>query len=91
MQNEKEVSSGNNQCLNNSSSCFLEGCRCGIDGNCAEVDKKCNCDVNDNTWRFDEGYVTEKSRLPITELRFGDTGSAHEEGKHTLRRLECFD
>ena len=47
--------------------------------------------MNDDVWRFDEGYVTEKSRLPITEVRFGDTGSANEEAKHTIGRLECFD
>ena len=53
--------------------------------------KKCNCNANDAVWRFDEGYVTDKSRLPITEVIFGDTGGADEEGKHAIGRLECYD
>eukprot|EP00112_Aurelia_sp_Birch-Aquarium-sp1_P014972 Seg3278.1 transcript_id=Seg3278.1/GoldUCD/mRNA.D3Y31 product=Neurexin-4 protein_id=Seg3278.1/GoldUCD/D3Y31 len=67
------------------------GCRCGIDGNCTVVSEKCNCDANDNAWRFDEGYVTENDRLPITEIRLGDNGNQEENGRHTIGRVECFD
>ena len=70
---------------------FLVGCRCGINGNCDVPSEKCNCDANDNVWRFDEGYVTEKSRLPITEVRLGDNDEANEEGRHTIGMLECFN
>jgi hypothetical protein len=35
---------------------------------------RCNCDKNDQEWRADSGYLTDKNTLPVTELRFGDTG-----------------
>ncbi|XP_065061013.1 neurexin-4-like [Rhopilema esculentum] len=65
------------------------GCKCGITGTCAKAGTLCNCDANDNVMRFDEGYVTDKSRLPITEVRLGDTGSSSEYGAFTIGRLEC--
>lgn len=49
----------------------------------------CACDANDNVWREDTGTITDKSQLPITQLRYGDTGDAGEEGYHTLSKLEC--
>lgn len=48
-----------------------------------------NCEINDNVWRQDGGNVTIKGDLPVTRLRFGDTGDASEEGFHTLGRLMC--
>ena len=65
-------------------------CACGINNTCTDAMKKCNCDKNDNTWREDSGLLTDKSTLPVTELRFGDTGDAEEKGKHTLGRLRCW-
>eukprot|EP00795_Rhopilema_esculentum_P006998 gene6998-biopygen8424 len=49
----------------------------------------CNCYANDAVWRFDEGFVTDNKRLPITEVRLGDTGDASEEGAHTIGKLIC--
>jgi hypothetical protein len=64
-------------------------CACGMANTCAG-EKKCNCDVNDKTWREDSGYLTDKNTLPVTELRFGDTGDNREEGYHTLGKLRCW-
>jgi hypothetical protein len=66
-------------------------CACGVTNSCAGGGK-CNCDRNDKTWRKDSGYLTDKNTLPVTELRFGDTGhsSRNEEGKHTLGELRCW-
>eukprot|EP00795_Rhopilema_esculentum_P007002 gene7002-biopygen8428 len=51
---------------------------------------KCHCDENDLQWRFDEGYVTEKERLPLTGVSLGDTGqTAYEKGAHTIGQLMC--
>ena len=66
------------------------GCACSVNNNCANPSKPCNCDKNDNTWREDSGFLTDKSHLPVTQLRFGDTGSSQEEGYHTLGKLECY-
>ena len=66
-------------------------CACGVTSpnSCADTNRGCNCDKNDNVWREDSGLLTEKSDLPVTQLRFGDTGSSIEKGYHTLGKLEC--
>ena len=74
-------------CFNSTSS--FPGCKCGIDNSCATSGHLCNCDTNDYTWRFDEGYITDKQRLPLTEVRLGDTGAAVEYGKFIIGQLEC--
>ena len=70
-----------------------DGCACGLTGSCADDESlKCNCDKNDKNWREDRGFLTNKSHLPVKQLRFGDTGDANlkEEGYHTLGKLECY-
>ncbi|CAB4026886.1 Hypothetical predicted protein [Paramuricea clavata] len=64
-------------------------CACGMTNSCAGG-KRCNCDKNDSTWRQDSGYLTDKNTLPVTELRFGDTGRSSEKGYHTLGKLRCW-
>ena len=63
-------------------------CACGMTNSCAGG-ANCNCDKNDYTWREDSGYLTDKDTLPVTQLRFGDTGSS-EKGYHTLGKLQCW-
>ena len=65
--------------------------KCIIAGSCSDSQKKCNCDQNDNTERSDEGFLTYKDHLPVTELQFGDTGNTGERGWHTLGPLICSD
>ena len=65
-------------------------CACGMTNSCADSSKLCNCDKNDNVWREDSGLLTDKTKLPVKQLRFGDTGSSHEQGYHTLGKLRCF-
>ncbi|CAB3991977.1 Hypothetical predicted protein, partial [Paramuricea clavata] len=65
-------------------------CACGMTNSCAKSGGKCNCDKNDYTWREDSGYLTDKNTLPVTELRFGDTGDYSEKGYHTLGKLRCW-
>ena len=66
-------------------------CACGMTNSCVGGGK-CNCDKNDLTWREDSGYLTDKNTLPVTELRFGDTGGSSwgESGYHTLEELRCW-
>ena len=64
-------------------------CACGMTNSCADSSYGCNCDKNDNVWREDSGLLTDKTKLPVKQLRFGDVSSA-EEGYHTLRKLKCF-
>ena len=64
-------------------------CACGMTNSCADSSYGCNCDKNDNVWREDSGLLTDKTKLPVKQLRFGDA-STPEEGYHTLGKLKCF-
>ena len=69
-------------------------CACGMTQSCAKKETLCNCDANDEEWREDSGLLTDKTRLPVKELRFGDTGVAeknfNEQGYHTLGKFKCY-
>ena len=65
-------------------------CACGITRTCADSSIYCNCDKNDSVWREDSGLLTDKTKLPVKQLRFGDTGGSSEQGYHTLGKLKCF-
>ena len=65
-------------------------CACGVNNTCANSSLGCNCDKNDEELRNDSGLLTEKSHLPVLQLRFGDTGHSIEYGYHTLGKLKCY-
>ena len=65
-------------------------CACGMINSCANPSYGCNCDANDNVWREDSGLLTDKTKLPVIQLRFGDAGGGGEQGYHTLGKLKCF-
>ena len=60
-------------------------CACGVTNTCAKPSYGCNCGKNDHVWREDSGLLTEKSQLPVLQLRFGDTEDSNEED---ITRLE---
>ena len=64
-------------------------CACGMTNSCADSSKRCNCDKNDVKWREDSGLLTDKTKLPVKQLRFGDVRT-DEECYHTLGKLKCF-
>ena len=67
-------------------------CACGMNKTCANSNLGCNCDKNDKNWREDSGFLTNKTKLPVIQLRFGDTGHdiLKEQGYHTLGKLKCY-
>ena len=71
-------------------------CACGMNNSCAKPRHRtleCNCDRNDANWREDSGNLSDKSTLPVTQLRFGDTRFAEDEdeiGYHTLGKFKCY-
>ncbi|XP_077975858.1 uncharacterized protein LOC120341640 [Styela clava] len=67
-----------------------EYCACGETGTCINNSYKCNCDTNSATQGTDEGYLTDKTKLPVKELRFGDLDDSIEFIWHTLGKLECW-
>ena len=64
-------------------------CACGMTNSCADSRYGCNCDKDDNAWRGDSGLLTDKTRLPVKQLRFGNTGGS-QKGYHTLGKLKCY-
>ena len=64
-------------------------CACGVTNSCSNG-KKCNCHNSSGGWREDSGLLTDKSVLPVTQIRLGDLGDSHEEGYHTLGKLKCY-
>lgn len=68
-------------------------CACGMTNSCADNRYECNCDANDPNWREDSGVLTNKTHLPVKQLRFGDTGMSDdvdEKGYHTLGKFKCY-
>ena len=64
-------------------------CACGVTNSCSNG-KKCNCDNFGSGWRSDSGLLTDKSSLPVTQIRLGDLNGSREEGYHTLGKLKCY-
>ena len=64
-------------------------CACGVTNSCSDG-KKCNCYKSADGWREDSGLLTDKSTLPVTQIRLGDLDQSHEEGYHTLGKLKCY-
>ena len=67
-------------------------CACGVTNSCTGG-TKCNCDNSGSAgggWYEDSGLLTDKSTLPVTQIRLGDLDDSHEEGYHTLGKLKCY-
>ena len=65
-------------------------CACGMTNSCVNPSYGCNCDKEEYVWREDSGLLTDKTHLPVKQLRFGDTGDSGEQGYHTLGKLKCY-
>ena len=66
-------------------------CACGATNSCSNG-KKCNCynGRSDSGWKEDSGLLTDKSVLPVTQIRLGDLNDSNEEGYHILGKLKCY-
>eukprot|EP00057_Strongylocentrotus_purpuratus_P002502 XP_003724647.1 PREDICTED: uncharacterized protein LOC100889171 isoform X3 [Strongylocentrotus purpuratus] len=64
-------------------------CACATTVGGCMSDKMCNCDSNPKNYAVDEGLITDKPYLPVTDVCLGDTGSKKEEGYVTLGPLRC--
>ena len=65
-------------------------CACGVTNSCSSSGKKCNCHNGGSGWREDSGLLTDKSALPVTQIRLADFDDSGEEGYHTLGKLKCY-
>jgi len=64
-------------------------CACGVTNSCS-TGRKCNCENYSSGWREDSGLLTDKSALPVSQIRLGDLNDSNEEGYHTLGKLKCY-
>ena len=65
-------------------------CACGVTNSCSNRGQKCNWYNGGSGWREDSGLLTDKSTLPVTQIRLGDLEDSREEGYHTLGKLKCY-
>ena len=64
-------------------------CACGVTNSCPGGGRKCNCPSSQG-WSEDSGLLTDKSTLPVSQIRLGDLGGSYDEGYHTLGKLKCY-
>ncbi|CAG0891374.1 unnamed protein product [Darwinula stevensoni] len=64
-------------------------CRCGLTDECVDPTLPCNCDAEAPQWESDSGAITNRTALPITELRFGGLRLDFQQARHTLGALVC--
>lgn len=68
---------------------YNQMCACGVTNSCSISGRKCNCPTNSG-WSEDSGLLTDKSALPVSQIRLGDLNSSLEKGYHTLGKLKCY-
>ena len=68
---------------------YKNKCACGVTNSCSNG-QKCNCYNRAGGWREDSGLLTDKSALPVTQIRLGDLNASNEEGYHTIGKLKCY-
>ncbi|KXJ06367.1 Contactin-associated protein 1 [Exaiptasia diaphana] len=64
-------------------------CACGMTNTCHNG-KGCNCHNSAGGWRRDRGLLTDKTTLPVKEMRFGDTDDSNEDAFYKLGKLKCY-
>ena len=64
-------------------------CACGVTNSCSNG-QKCNCNDGNSGWNEDSGLLTDKSALPVSQIRLADFDQPREEGYHTLGKLKCY-
>ncbi|TGZ36839.1 hypothetical protein CRM22_011389 [Opisthorchis felineus] len=72
----------------------LQKCACGVDGTCSGDSVTCNCDSDGSNTPplVDTGLLKFKDDLPVTEVRFGDTGGLNDNkrAEYYVGPLRCY-
>lgn len=64
-------------------------CSCGEKQTCGAAGLKCFCDMNDKTWRSDDGYIANAADLPVQSFCAGATGNTGSAGYFLVGPLIC--
>ena len=62
---------------------------CGVTNSCSSG-KKCNCYNGGSGWREDSGLLTDKSALPVSQIKLSDLNDPGDQGYHTLGKLKYY-
>ena len=68
---------------------FVSVFNSGVNQTCVEPSLLCNCDAKLPDWQFDEGIITDKDLLPLTEFAYGPLEYDLEEAKVSIGSLKC--
>ena len=50
----------------------------------------CNCDLADDKWRHDAGFLSDKKHLPVLQLQFSKGPETNENSFFTVGHLKCY-
>ncbi|XP_060896272.1 contactin-associated protein-like 4 [Labrus mixtus] len=64
-------------------------CACGLQENCVDLKRHCNCDADSNEWASDSGLLTHKETLPVRSLVLGDVQRPDSESAYRVGHLRC--
>ncbi|CAG0894611.1 unnamed protein product [Darwinula stevensoni] len=64
-------------------------CNCGLTSDCIDPIMMCNCDAKAPQWESDAGIITNRTALPIIELRLGGLRFKGQKANYTLGGLVC--
>ncbi|XP_011484399.1 contactin-associated protein-like 2 [Oryzias latipes] len=67
----------------------IQKCACGIENNCTDPGRFCNCDAELRAWKEDAGLLLYKDHLPVSQVVVGDTSKSGSEAKLTVGPLKC--
>ncbi|XP_054885395.1 contactin-associated protein-like 4 [Poeciliopsis prolifica] len=65
-------------------------CACGLQENCLDPKRHCNCDADRTAWSSDSGLLTHKESLPVRSLVLGDVKRPGSESSFQVGPLHCY-
>uniref|UniRef100_A0A3Q3DXS9 Contactin-associated protein-like 4 n=1 Tax=Hippocampus comes TaxID=109280 RepID=A0A3Q3DXS9_HIPCM len=64
-------------------------CACGLQGDCLDPKRYCNCDADSAEWAEDSGLLVHKESLPVRSLVLGDVWRPGSEATYRVGPLRC--
>ncbi|KAM9803656.1 contactin-associated protein-like 4 [Neosynchiropus ocellatus] len=64
-------------------------CACGVQKNCVDPRRQCNCDADHDEWTDDSGLLTHKETLPVRSLVLSDVQRPDSERAFRVGPLRC--
>ncbi|XP_077381293.1 contactin-associated protein-like 4 isoform X1 [Festucalex cinctus] len=64
-------------------------CACGLQGDCLDPKRYCNCDADSAEWAVDSGLLIHKESLPVRSLVLGDVWRPASEAAYRVGPLRC--